>query len=203
MAPEKHHDSFDDEEFLNLARRVRQTADEELSEIEYETDRAELKRQDLTARSMQAMMEGERWQVSLGERMVEGQVVHAGQNFIGLEDRHGNLHDVAHDAVAFIRVAETNPRQSRAPLSLRPATLVARLRGVEQLRHVELAGRDGTWSVVGTVESVNQDHVIVIDRTGETSILPLRSIGYLGRHVEHRRRRTLGDRQIHPGRDRG
>jgi ribulose 1,5-bisphosphate carboxylase large subunit-like protein len=203
MTSEDHDEPFDDQEFLALARRVRQTADEELSEIEYETDRAELKRQDLTARSMQAMMEGERWQLSLGDRMIEGQVVHAGENFVGLEDRLGNLHDVVHDAVGFIRVTETDPRQGRAPLSLRPATLVARLRGLEQLRQVELAGRDGTWSVVGTIESVNRDHLIVVERTGETSILPLQAIAYLGRHVEHRRRQAVSDHQPPPRRDRG
>ncbi len=192
MGSEKSNDPFDDQEFMALARRVRSTADEELTEIEYETDRAEQKRQDLTTRSMQAMMEGERWIVTFGPRMVEGQVVHAGQNFIGLEDRYGNLHDVRHSAMAFVRIGETDPRQGRAPTTFRPATFVARLLGLEQLRQVELGGSDGAWSAVGTIESVNSDHLVMLDQTGETLILPLDSIGYLGRHVEHRRRQPPG-----------
>ncbi|MCP4222980.1 MAG: hypothetical protein GY773_06530, partial [Actinomycetia bacterium] len=144
------------------------------------------------SRSMQAMMEGERWLVTLGQRMVEGQVVHAGQNFTGLEDRHGNLHDFRHSAMALIRVTETDPRQGRAPITLRPATFVARLLGLEQLRQVELGGSDGIWSVVGTIESVNSDHVVMVERTGETSILPLDSIAYLGRQVDQRRRQPPG-----------
>ena len=171
-----------------MARRVRRTADEELAEIEYETERAELKRQDLTARSMQAMMEGERWQVSLGGRVVEGRVVHAGQNFTGFEDRHGNLHDVVHRAIAVIRVVKTDPRQGRAPTTLRPATFMARLLGLEQAREVELAGHDGSWAVIGVIDSVNSDHVIVTERSGETSIVAIDAIGYLGRTLDQRRR---------------
>ena len=177
-----------DTDFRALARRVRRTADEELAEIEYETDRAELKRQDLTARSMQAMMEGERWQVNLGTRVIDGMVVHAGQNFTGLQDRAGNLHDLVHGAISLIRVASVDPGQGRAPSTLRPATFAARLLGLEQVREVELAGFGGAWSVVGTIDSVNSDHVLVDERSGERSILPIQAIGYLGRAADHRGR---------------
>ncbi|MEM8926060.1 MAG: hypothetical protein AAGD35_21350 [Actinomycetota bacterium] len=170
-----------DPEFLALARRVRRTADEELADIEYETDRAQMKRQDLTARSMQAMMEGERWQVNLGNRVIDGMVVHVGQNFTGLQDRSGNLHDVVHAAISLIRVVAEDPRQGRAPTTLRPATFMARLLGLEHRREVELAGFGGAWAVVGTIDSVNSDHLVIDERNGETSIIPIDAIGYLGR----------------------
>lgn len=172
-----------------MARRVRQTADEELAEIEYETERAQLKRQDLTARSMQAMMEGERWLVHVGARSVEGIVVHAAQNFTGLQDRSGNLHDVVHAAISTIRIAEVNPDQGRAPTTLRPATFLARLLGLEQVREVEIGGRDGQWSLVGTIESVNSDHLTMVGRNTEISIIPLDSVGYLGRPASEPRRK--------------
>ncbi|MEM9130817.1 MAG: hypothetical protein AAF962_04065 [Actinomycetota bacterium] len=181
-------DPLSDTEFMALARRVRQTAGEELAEIEYETERAELKRQDLTARAMQAMMEGERWQVDLGARVIDGIVVHVGQDFTGLQDRAGNLHDVAHRAISLIRLAGRDTTQGRAPITLRPATFIARLLGLELQREVELAGNGGAWSVVGTIESVNSDHVVFNERNGETAVIPVRSIGYLGRAAERRDR---------------
>lgn len=176
------------EEFAALARRVRQTADEELAEIEYETERAQLKRQDLTARSMQAMMEGERWLVNAGARSVEGIVVHVGMNYTGLQDRAGNLHDIVHAAISHIRVVEIEPSEGRAPITLRPATFMARLLSFEQLREVEVGGRDGRWSVEGTIESVNSDHLTVVARSKEVSVIPIASVGYLGRAApDHRR----------------
>ena len=181
-------DALSDHEFVAMARRVRRTADEELSEIEYETERAELKRQDLTVRAIQAMMEGERWQLQVGPRLVDGLVVHAAQDFTSIEDRHHNVHDIPHRSIGVIRVVAVEPQRGRAPASLRPATLVAHLLGLEQQREVELAGPDGAWSVTGTIDSVNRDHVVVIDRTGEHSIIPLDSIGYVGRPAGERRR---------------
>ena len=183
-----------DHEFTSMVRRVRRTADEELAEIEHETERAQLKRQDLTARSMEAMMEGERWQVSLGSRLVEGRVVHVGQNFTGFEDRHGNLHDVVHRAMALIRIVEIDSREGRAPTTLRPATFMARLLGLEQVREVELAGSDGTWALIGTIDSVNSDHLILTERSGQASIVVIDAIGYLGRAFEQGRRKR--DRPI-------
>jgi hypothetical protein len=177
-----------DQEFVAIARRVRLAADEELAEIEWETERAEIKRQNLTARSLEAMMEGERWQITIGPRVVDAIVVHVGQDFTGFQDRQGNLHDVRHVALGMIRVTGRNPRQGRAPTTLRPATFVARLLGLEQLRQVELASSDGSWSVTGVLDSVNSDHVIVHERSGDTAIVPLDGIGYLRRVVEERRR---------------
>jgi len=182
-------DPLSDREIINLARRVRRTADEELAEIEYETERAEQKRQDLTARSMQAMMEGERWLVTIGQRAVEGRVVHAGQNFTGLEDRTGNLHDVVHAAIAVIKITEVDPRQGRAPITLRPATFLARLLGLEQTREVELSGHRANWSLLGTIDLVNSEHLIFHERSGEVSIVPIDSVGYLGRTRDDQRQR--------------
>ncbi len=181
-------DPLSDTEFMALARRVRRTATEELAEIEYETERAELKRQDLTSRAMQAMMEGERWQLDLGARVIDGIVVHVGQDFVGLQDRAGNLHDVAYRAISLIRLAGSDATQGRAPITLRPATFIARLLGLEQQREVELAGNGSVWSVIGTIESVNSDHVVFNERNGETAVIPVRSIGYLGRAAERRDR---------------
>lgn len=177
-----------DRELVAMTRRVRRLADEELAEIEYETDRAEVKRQDLTIRSMQALMEGERWQVRAGSRVMEGLVVHAGQDFVSLRDRLDNRLDVHHRAIDLVRVATTDPDQGRAPTTLRPATLVAHLLGLEQLRPVELGGVNGDWSLVGVIESVNQDHLIMIEPSGETAIVPLASIGLVVRSADHGRR---------------
>lgn len=187
-------DPLSETEFAAMARRVRRTADEELAEIEYETERAQLKRQDLTSRSMQAMMEGERWLVHVGARSVEGIVVHAAMNFTGLQDRSGNLHDIVHAAISTIRIAEVNPGEGRAPTTLRPATFMARLLGLEQLREVELGGRDGRWSLVGTIDSVNSDHLILVERNTEVSIVPLDSVGYLGRPAPESRRKKRSHR---------
>lgn len=183
-------DPLADSEFAALARRVRRTADEELAEIEYETERAELKRQDLTARSMQAMMEGERWLVTVGDRTVEGTVVHAGMNFTGLQDRVGNLHDLVHAAISVIRVVRVDPAVGRAPTTLRPATFLARLLGLEEVREVEMGGFDGRWSLLGTISSVNSDHLVFLEKTGETSIVPLDGIAYLARSAPDSRRET-------------
>ena len=177
-------DPLSDREFQAIARRVRQAADAEMAEIEYETERAELKRQDLTARSMRAMMEGERWSLQVGSRSIDGIVVHVGMNFTGLQDRVGNLHDVVHAAISLIRVVDVDSAGGRAPTTLRPATFLARLLDLEQMREVELGGYDSQWSVLGVIDSVNSDHVIVTERTGETSIIPTDAIGYLGRSVQ-------------------
>lgn len=177
-----------DQEFWAMARRVRRAADEELAEIEYETDRAEQKRQDLTARGLQAMMEGERWQVCFGRRAVEGIVVHAGQNFLGLQDRAGNLHDVRHDAITTVTIVAVSPRDGRAPTTFRPASFRARLLSFEELREVEIGGRWGDWSLLGTIESVNADHLVLRERNGQNSIAPLDAIGYLSRAATTDRR---------------
>ena len=58
-----------EQEFRALARQHRSEAEQELAEIEYETELAEIKQRDLTGRSMLAMMEGERWQ---GQRLTIG-----------------------------------------------------------------------------------------------------------------------------------
>ena len=189
-------DPFSAEEFAALTRRVRQTADEELAEIEYETERAELKRQDLTARSMQAMMEGERWLVNIGSRSVDGIVVHVGMNFTGLQDRAGNLHDAVHSAISRIRIVEVRPGEGRAPITLRPATFLARLLSLEQVREVELGGAEGRWSLEGTIDSVNSDHLVFLERSKERSIVPLESIGYLGRTVADQRRHDRHRRAV-------
>ena len=172
-----------------MARRLRQTAEEELAEIEYETERAEIKRQDLAARSMQAMMEGERWLLQIGPRVIEGIVVHVGMNFTGLQDRAGNLHDVVHRAISSIKFVAVEPPSGRAPITLRPATFLARLLDLEQSRELELGGVDGQWSMLGIIDSVNNDHLIVHERNGDRSIVPIDAVGYLGRAVEERRRK--------------
>jgi len=128
---------WSDADFWAMARRVRQTAEEELAEVEWETERAELKREDLAARSLRAMMEGERWQLSAGARVVEGQVVHVGLDFTAVADRAGNRHDIAHRAVELIRVVAVEPGSGRAPASLRPATLRARLLDLERVEVVK------------------------------------------------------------------
>jgi hypothetical protein len=186
-------ESISDESFWSMARRVRQEASEELAEIEYETDRAEVKRQDFTARSMRAMMEGERWQVIVGSRTIDGVVVHPGENYVGLQDRVGNLHDVVHAALAMVRVIEVDPELGRAPMTFRPATFRARLLSLEQVREVELAGRDGSWSLLGTIDSVNIDHIQFMQRDAETTLVPIDAIGYLGRAAApHDRTRGRG-----------
>lgn len=170
-----------DDEFRTMARQLRREAEAELAELEYETERAEVKQRDLTARSMLAMMEGERWQVTIGGRAVDGTVVHPGQDYVGLQDRVGNLHDVVHAAIGVIRIVEVEPAEGRAPITFRPATFRARLLSVEQVREVELGGLAGSWSLVGTIDSVNNDHLVFVERSGETSLVPLAAIGYLGR----------------------
>ncbi|MEL7157765.1 MAG: hypothetical protein AAFN30_14345, partial [Actinomycetota bacterium] len=132
--------------------------------------------------------EGERWQVDLGARVIDGIVVHVGQNYTGLQDRAGNLHDIVHRAISLIRIAGRDGARGRAPTTLRPATFLARLLGLEQQREVELAGHGGAWAVIGVIESVNSDHVVFDERNGETAIIPLDAIGYLGRAAEDRGR---------------
>jgi len=171
-----------------MARRVRQAAEDELAEIEYETERAELKRQDLTARALQAMMEGERWLVNFGGRAVEGIVVHTGQNFVGLEDRAGNLHDVVHRAITVVTVVSIDPPSGRAPVTFRPATFRARLLSFEEIREVEVGGRWGDWSLRGTIGSVNVDHIVFQERSGQESVVPTDAIGYISRAVDEDRR---------------
>lgn len=174
-------DDDPDAEFWALARRVRNAAAEELAEIEWETDRAEEKRQDLTARSVRAMMEGERWNVSFGSRLVDAIVVHAAQDFVGLQDRAGNLHDVHVEALSLITVTGVDPGQGRAPITFRPATFRARLLSFEQVREVELESRRGDWSLRGLIESVNVDHVVVHDRSGQVAVAPIDAIGSISR----------------------
>lgn len=178
-------------EFAALARRVRKTAEEELAEIEWETDRAEQKRQDLTARSMQAMMEGERWRLQLGARSIEGIVVHGGQNFTGLQDRHGTLYDIAHPALRTIHVVERDAALGRAPVTLRPATFFARLLGLESVRQLELFGFDGAWTCHGVIESVNSDHLVINDSVGGETIVALDAIAWMVR-------RPLDERRARP-----
>ncbi len=183
---------WSDADFWAMARRVRQTAEEELAEIEWETERAELKREDLAARSLRAMMEGERWQLSAGARVVDGQVVHVGLDFTALADRAGNRHDVAHRAVELIRVVAVEPGTGRAPATLRPATLRARLLDLEQVEMVELASARGTWALRGTIDSVNVDHLVLVDTTGQASVVPLDAIGTVTRITAEHRRRAPG-----------
>ncbi|MEM7337691.1 MAG: hypothetical protein AAF467_03520 [Actinomycetota bacterium] len=190
------HDEWSAErEFAAMARRVRRTAEEEIAEIEWETDRAEQKRQDLTARSMQAMMEGERWRLQLGARSVEGIVVHGGQNFTGLQDRHGTLYDVTHAAIRTIHVVERDGALGRAPVTLRPATFFARLLGLESMRPLELFGVDGAWTCHGIIESVNSDHLVMNDAVGGETIISLNAIAWLVRRpLDERRSRPRPDR---------
>lgn len=187
---------WSDADFWAMARRVRQTADEELAEIEWETERAELKREDLAARSLRAMMEGERWQLSAGARVVEGQVVHVGLDFTAVADRAGNRHDIAHRAVELIRVVAVEPGTGRAPATLRPATLRARLLDLEQVEMVELASARSTWALRGTIDSVNVDHLVLVDTAGQTSVVPLDAIGTVTRVAAEHRRRAPG---VEPG----
>ncbi len=171
-----------------MARRVRRTADEELAEIEYETERAEVKQQDMTAVALGAMMEGERWQVSFGGKLVDGLVVHVGQNYFGIQDRSGNLHDVAHRAVQLVTVVSVDHAMGRAPITFRPATFRARLLSFEQIRELELGDRTGSWSLIGTIDSVNADHVLFREKNGQRSIAPIDGIGYISRGAESDRR---------------
>lgn len=190
---------WSDADFWAMARRVRQTAEEELAEVEWETERAELKREDLAARSLRGMMEGERWQLSAGARVVEGQVVHVGLDFTALTDRAGNRHDIAHRAVELIRVVAVEPGTGRAPASLRPATLRARLLDLEQAGMVELASARATWALRGTIDSVNVDHLVLVDTAGQVSVIPLDAIGTVTRvTAEHRRRAPVTDRGLRP-----
>ena len=175
-------------DFWAMARRLRATAEAEMAELEWETERAEVKRSDVMARSIQAMMEGERWQVQLPGRVIDGLVVHAGQDYVGLQDRAGNLHDVAHRALSLIRLAGMTPVEGRAPITFRPATLRARLLSFESARTVELGGATEPWSVVGVIDSVNRDHLVLDEASGERSLVTLAAIGYVTRTVPTNRR---------------
>ena len=191
--------SWSDADFWAMARRVRQTAEEELAEIEWETERAELKREDLSARSLRAMMEGERWQLVTGPRVVEGQVIHVGLDFSSLLDRAGNRHDIPHRAIELIRVVALDPGTGRAPATVRPATFRARLLDLEQLEVVELASARGSWALRGTIDSVNVDHLALVDGADQVSVVPIDAIGCVTRvPVEHRRRAPGPDRGLRP-----
>ena len=168
-------------ELRSLMRHADAEAEAERQEIEYETDRAEVKRQDLADRAVWSMMSGERWRITFGRREVEGQIVHVGQNFVGLQDGYGNLHDVVLAAAGPIRVVETRVNEGRAPTTFRPATFRARLLGLEQSHLVELSGGGGLWAVTGVVESVNHDHLELTEPSGNTCLTPIDVIDYLGR----------------------
>ncbi len=176
----------DDPELTDMLRRLRFERDQELAELEDEADRLEAKQSDLPRVAMKAMMAGELWSVSFGERTFDGHAVHVGDDFVGLSDAGGNLLDIAYVAIDFIKVARQNGAPGHAPVTLRPATLRGRLLALQETRLVEIGG--GHWSLTGRIETANSDHIELRPSADAHVIIPMDSIGYVVRRPpEHRR----------------
>lgn len=168
----------DDAELTAMLRRLRHERDQELAELEDEAERLEAKQSDLPRVAMKAMMAGDLWSVSFGERTFDGHVVHVGDDFVGLTDRAGNLLDIAYRAINFISENKGDPAIGRAPTTLRPATFCGRLLALQEGRPLELGGRAGSWSLTGTIESVNGDHLTLSTTAGRSVVAPLSSIDF-------------------------
>ena len=170
----------DDAELTAMLRRLRHERDQELAELEDEAERLDAKQSDLPRVAMKAMMAGDLWSVSFGERTFDGHVVHVGDDFVGLTDRAGNLLDIAYQAINFIKEMGSDGSQGRSPTTLRPATLRGRLLGLQEGREVEFGG-GGAWIAAGTIGSVNVDHAAVDTRDGVRIVVPLSSVGFIVR----------------------
>jgi hypothetical protein len=168
----------DDPEVTAMLRRMRFERDQEMAELEDETERLEAKQSGLPRVALKAMMAGELWSVSFGERTFDGHVVHVGDDFVGLTDAAGNLLDIVYRAIDFISENQGNPPIGRAPTTLRPATFRGRLLALQEGRPLEVGGSTGSWSLTGTIESVNGDHLTLSATTGRSALAPLSSIGF-------------------------
>ncbi len=177
----------DDRELTGMLRRLRFERDQEMAELEDEAERLEAKRSDLPRLAMTAMMAGEPWGVSFGERTFDGHIVHIGDDFVGLTDQAGNLADITYRAIDYISAERRHSSPGRAPTTLRPATFRGRLLGLQEGRQLELGGAAG-WSLPGTIESVNVDHLTLTATNGHPTIIPLTSIGFILRRPLTRRR---------------
>ncbi len=180
----------DDAELTAMLRRLRHERDQELAELEDEAERLEAKQADLPRVAMKAMMAGDLWSVSFGERTFDGHVVHVGDDFVGLTDRAGNLLDVVYRAINSIAVIESKSSPGRAPTTLRPATFRGRLLALQEGRQLELLGVNGHTVADGVVMSVNADHVACRTATHDLTLVPNDAmIGALRRPEQHRRDR--------------
>jgi len=180
----------DDRELWAMARRLRHDAHAELAAEIDAAERAQEELTDLTARSLRAMMEGERWGLSVGEWMIEAHVVHVGGNFVQLEDPTHNIHDLIYDALGPIRVVGVDPKAGTAPATLWPSTMRGRLLGLVGCEKVELNGWRSAqpWSLVGTIESVNQDYLRFTDTSLTEVVVPLGAIDHVVRRPSRGRR---------------
>jgi len=171
-----------------MLRRLRLERDQELAELEDEADRLEAKQSDLPRVAMKAMMAGELWSISFGDRTFDGYVVHVGDDFVELSDAAGNLLDISYAAINFVKVLESEASPGRAPTTLRPATLRGRLLAMQEGRAVEIGGSRGMWSLDGVIESVNSDHVALSASTAGRFVAPLCSIDFIVRRSTTRDR---------------
>ena len=177
-----------DSELAAILRQLRHERDEELAELEDETERLEVKQSDLRRVGLMAMMAGERWKVVVGERSFEGTVAHVGSDFVGLVDDVGNLFDAPFTSIGYVSSVGTEPSVGRAPTTLRPATFRGRLLGLQEHRPVEVGGLAGTWSLEGTIDSVNVDHMMLDNANGSRSVIPLASVAFIVRRPQQSRR---------------
>ena len=186
---ESSNDPIEDPELVAAVRRLRDEALEEAAELEIETDLWERRHLDLGGVALRAMMEGDQWQVMVGERSFDGGVVHVGKDFVGLTDEHENLYDIAHRAIDVINVVGREPSNGRAPYSFRPTLLAGRIADIASRgRACEVGDEEGRLSLAGRIEAIGRDHVVFRLANGGASILPHTAIGYIVRRPEQTRR---------------
>ena len=180
-----------DRELWAMARRLRHDAQVEMSNMVEAAEKQQEESSDLTARSLKAMMEGERWALQLDGWSLEAYVMHAGGDFVSLIVSLGTIHDIAHRALGPIRIVSIDDQHGTAPVAFWPASLRGRMLALQGQNELELRGwrAGGSWSLVGAIESVNQDYLRFAQLNSGAVVIPMTAIDHVVRRKNDLRRR--------------
>jgi hypothetical protein len=131
--------------------------------------------------ALEFMHRGDKVRITVGPRAWTGAVIHAGQRLLKLRTEGGADIDVDLRRFTSIAVVHRSPTGGRSPGDPDPASMIARLRQLEQTAEtVELGGPD-LEPVLVRVAVVAKTHVEAQGIDGTEWVIPVDSIAYVTR----------------------
>jgi len=162
-----------DELRQQVGGEFRRTAEED----EYAAAKAQIRARSLENVAFELLSRGDAVAVTIGGAPLQGTVIHAKGDLMALQTPHGDRIDVHLGAHLAIHVLERSTAGGRSRDRHGAESFVARLRELElEATPVVLTTPPAGGSVIGVIEAVTSDHVMLNDPESGTWYLPLAAI---------------------------
>jgi hypothetical protein len=171
---------FDDPDLAEMAREFKRILREEQEELEAISSAQFESEIDMAFAALEMMWSGDRVRISIGERFLEGNIIHVGKNIIQMLTTPGVFVDIALYSISNIFIVEKHSIKGRAAMKRDPHTFIARLRELADLpmQEVEIGFDSNAAPIVGILSIVRSDHVVVRTKDKREWLVPLAKAAY-------------------------